>query len=116
MTVQNQATSSKTDLEELQNIINRATSVISALEGSHGWDIVLEDMQALARKLDDSWQYIKTDEHFTEARITKMAVVKVINLLNDYKHDKMFALSQIESLTDKRNKTSGDYDGETKED
>ena len=80
--------------KDLQDIINRCQSVVDSLENSGGWSIVLDDFEEQRNRLDDTWQNVSDEKAWFEYRITKLAVMKVLNLVDDYKSDMKLALDQ----------------------
>ena len=81
--------------EYLQDIINRCDLVINGLESSGAWTIVLEDVEETRQRLDDTWQNISNEKQWYEFRVTKMAVMKIINLIDDYKNDLKTASEEL---------------------
>lgn len=85
-------------LSDLQEIVNKCDTIINGLAPSIAWQTALEDFKAERQRLDDTWQYITDDKKWFEFRVTKLAVDKIINLVEDYKKDKQKALSEIDML------------------
>jgi hypothetical protein len=98
LTTTSQSKDSQQLSEELQTLINRCQLVIDHLENNPAWDIVLEDMALQKKQLDDNWQFISDVEKWKEFRITKMAVMKITNLIDDYKSDKEKAIQEKYAL------------------
>ena len=69
--------------------------VINGLESSGAWTIVLEDVEETRQRLDDTWQNISDEKQWYEFRVTKMAVMKIINLIDDYKNDLKTASEEL---------------------
>ena len=69
--------------------------VINGLESSGAWTIVLEDVEETRQRLDDTWQNISNEKDWYEFRVTKMAVMKIINLIDDYKNDRLVASDEL---------------------
>ena len=82
----------------LLDIINRSSAVINGLAGNGAWDIVLGDVEKQRKNLDDNWQFVSDDKKMHEFRVTKMAVMKILNLLQDYTHDKELAQNELHTL------------------
>lgn len=78
----------------LQDVINRCQLIIDGLENNGAWLAVLEDFNEQRQRLDDTWQNVSDDKAWYEYRITKLAVMKVLNLVEDYKSDMKVALEE----------------------
>lgn len=85
-------------VSDLQDIVNKCDTVINGLAPSIAWQTVVEDFKVERQRLDDNWQNISDDKVWAEAKITKMAVNKIISLVDDYKNDRTLALKEIDDL------------------
>lgn len=85
-------------IDGLKDIVNRCQLILDCLEGNDGWLKVIDDFTAERQRLDDNWQFVNEDKQWIEWRATKMAVMKVLNILEDYKADKKLALEEIFKL------------------
>jgi hypothetical protein len=81
-------------IEGLQQVINRSQQIVDGLSGNAAWDGVLEDFEHERQRLDDSWAYVTDPAKMIEFRAAKMAVVKVLNIIDDYKRDINTALEE----------------------
>ena len=82
-------------IERLQGTVNRNQQIIDGLENNPGWEGVVEDLSRERKRLDDTWQYVTDEKKWLEFRVTKLAVMKILNLIDDYKQDKVTALNEI---------------------
>lgn len=98
--------------EVLMKIVNRSQTVINGLTESPAWGIVLEDITAHCKELDNTWQYVSDDKKMHEFRITKIAVMKILNLINDYKSDMQRASQELKSLVSPETTIEKDVDNE----
>ena len=105
----NQKTQSKT-LEDKRNIASRCQQIIDGLEGNGAWELVLEDFEKQRKRLDDTWQFVKDNDKWYEYRITKLAVNKILTLIDDYKKDMNLATSEIAELENTDNSIIRDVD------
>lgn len=101
--------------ENLETIARRAGAIVSGLEDSSAWKLVLEDFGKEIKRLDDTWQYIYEDKEWYEYRITKMAAMKVANLIEDYKHDLNRASEELKALENPATHIQKDIDNEGEE-
>ena len=97
-------------IKEAQAIVDNAQYIIDGLIGNGAWERVLEDFQKERQRLDDTWQFVQEDKRWYEYRITKMAVLKIVNLIGDYRQDKETALSRIQDLIDTEDRIPKDVD------
>jgi len=86
---------------DLQERVNRNQYIIDGLRDNGAWVKVIEDVEQQRKRLDDRWQYVSDPAKMNEFRITKMAVMKVINLLSDYEFD----MKQAQEVLSKINNT-----------
>jgi len=99
----------------LLGIINRSQTVINGLEECGAWKLVVEDIEKQCKNLDDNWQFVDDEKKLREFRITKMAVLKIKNLIDDYRFDMERATRELKSLVDKKNNIQKDVDNEGEE-
>ena len=83
---------------QLERRRDRAQTIIDMLGSSGAWDMVLEDFEVERKRLDDTWQLVTDEKRWYEYRVTKMAVLKIVNLLEDYKHDRDTASMELKDL------------------
>jgi len=102
--------------ETLDNIERRSGLVISGLENSSSWKLVLEDFGKEVKRLDDSWQYIYDEKQWYEWRVTKLAAIKVVNLIEDYKQDLDRAKEELKIINNPKTHINKDVDAEGDED
>lgn len=96
--------------DNLREKIRRASTVIEELQTSQGFKILLEDHMATKKMLDDNWQ-LQTDlEKLKEMRITKLAIMSVVNTLQAYMYDKAQAEKELYVLDNPDSTTHRDYD------
>lgn len=100
------------ELQSLQEIVNHSQYIIDGLQGNTAWEEVLKDFQQERQRLDDNWQYVSDPAKMNEWRVTKMAVMKIINMLADYEQDKLRALAEIQALKNPDKEIIRDYDNE----
>lgn len=65
------------------------------MEHNQSWEFVLEDLSKQQKHLDDTWQFVKDEKQWFEYRITKLATMKLLNLVDDYKADMQRAETEI---------------------
>lgn len=98
---ENQQTGHETQeqaLDRLRGVVNKASIVIDNLEHNAGWEKVVEDMNEQKKRLDDTWQFISDEKKMQEYRITKIAVMKILNIIDDYRNDKAIASGEIYTI------------------
>jgi hypothetical protein len=98
------------DKDRLQDVINRSDLIINGLEHNRSWELVVEDLGKQQQKLDDSWQYVTDEKKWLEYRITKLATMKLLSLIDDYKNDKGLAQKELFLLENPDKAIQKDYD------
>ncbi len=86
------------EIEEAQKIVNRSQTIIDGLRNNQAWEMVIEDFKDERQRLDDTWQYITDEKKWYEYRVTKMAVMKIINMISDYEADMKTAAGKIDKI------------------
>ncbi len=88
-------------ITELKQRIEECEKVIFELDNSPVWQIVLKDLEAQRKMLDDNWQEITDPLKLQKARELKFAVLHILNLKQKYTDelkDKKRELKQFQSL------------------
>lgn len=98
--------------ENLDRTARRSAEVVSAIGDNGAWKIVLEDMEAQRKGLDDNWQFVSDPAKLLEFRVTKMAVMKIINLVNDYRLVGEAAKAELNKINNPEENIDKDVDGE----
>ena len=75
--------------------IAQCNLVITGLENNDSFKQVLKDFDAQRRMIDDNWQYISDPAKLEEMRITKLAVLSLLNIIDNYKHDLQKAQEEL---------------------
>ena len=96
-------------IERLQGIVNRNQLIIDNLEHNAGWEGVVEDLSKHKQMLDDTWQYITDEKKWLEYRVTKLAVMKVLNVIDDYRADKSRATQELYEIEHPEKVIKKDY-------
>ena len=106
----NNETKEQVRQENLDRIARRSAEVVSGIGDNGAWKIVLEDMEAQRKGLDDNWQFVSDPAKLLEFRVTKMAVMKIINLVNDYKLVGESARAELEKIKNPEENIDKDVD------
>lgn len=85
--------------------ISKAQTVVEQLESLEAWKYVVEDFQNQVDMIDKNWHFISPEEKsangvnkLSELRLTKMASLSLVNLLDSYKYQAEQATAQLEAL------------------
>jgi hypothetical protein len=89
--------------------VNKSSIAIDNLGKNPGWEIVLADISEQKKRLDDTWQFISDEKKMQEYRVTKIAVMKILNIIDDYRADKDTALEEIYRIENPDKIISKDY-------
>jgi len=111
-----QRTQKEQTRNELQRIINRSQTIISGLSDNDAWGLVLEDFGNQVKELDSNWQFVNDDKKMYEFKVTKMAAMSVLNLIENYRFNLTKAISELKATEDKVNNIDKDFDTEGAED
>jgi len=92
--------------------IEECTTVINEIGSNPAWKIILGDMEYDRKRLDDNWQNIIEETKLKEARILKMAIMHLVNIVRKYEHDLVSSQEELEKLDNPGTIINKDYDGE----
>lgn len=97
-------------IESLQQRISKCNRIVSGLENSAAFIEMIEDFKETKNKIDDNWHLVKEQENLDQMRITKLAIVSIINTIQNYKHDKELAYAELTKLQNPNEMVNKDYD------
>jgi len=100
--------------EMLSRRIDECETVISEIDNSGLWKIVLRDMEEQKKMLDDSWQDITDPLKIQKARELKFATLHIVNLRDKYEEEMKSKQKELAQLQNYKNEITKDYDNETK--
>lgn len=89
--------------------ISRCDVVINAIKSNTDWAIVLDDLSKERQRIDDSW-HLSTENGLLDLRVTKMAVMYLINLIQIYEKDREAASKRLHQIREPETHSSGYYD------
>lgn len=110
---QNVQTRSREDL--LLDIVNKSQAVVNFLSEGGAWNIVLDDFKAQIKELDDTWQFVKDDQQMYQFKVTKMAAMSVVNLIDTYRLNSQRASEELKTLLNPDKSIQKDTDNEGEE-
>jgi hypothetical protein len=97
-------------IEDLNKRIAKCNRMIEGL-GNHGPFLeMLEDFKLTRQRIDDNWQLVSDEKKLQEMRITKLAIMSVINIVEDYKHDLSKAQEELVKIENPDAIIHKDYD------
>jgi len=96
--------------QELQDKVSRCNMILRELENNQGFRAMLEDFNKTRMNIDNNWQFIFEPDKLQEMRVTKMAVMSILNMLESYEHDKNTAAAKLVELDNEDKIISGDFD------
>jgi hypothetical protein len=100
--------------DELVRQIGECTEVVKGLESNRAWQIILKHLGEQRQLIDDNWHMLIDDKKLAEARVTKFAVMHLLNLKKSYEEDLKNATEQLQRLDSPKEEILKDYDGEIK--
>ena len=99
-------------IDAAKKILNRSQHIVDGLKNNEAWDMVLEDIKSERQRLDDTWHLLTDEKKWYEFRVTKMAVMKIINMISDYESDMKLAASEIDKVKHSADQIPHDVDNE----
>lgn len=88
------------DKDFLQRKVNRNSIIVSELKNSQAWSYIVEDFNLEKQRIDDSWAVVSDPANLQELRITKLAIMQILNMASAYEHDLKVASEQLEKADD----------------
>lgn len=76
-------------IEELQAKISRCQAIINGLENNESFNMLIQDLKKNIEIIDGNWHLVPVVEHgkLLELRVTKLAAVTLINIIDGYRND-----------------------------
>ena len=106
----NQKSLEPNEEQELNDLIRKNQYIVTGLKENTAWMSVIRDVTEQGKKLDDTWQYVSDAHKMAEFRITKLAIVKILNLIPDYEADIKLAQEQISKIVNVEEEIPADVD------
>lgn len=97
---------------DLREKIRRANIVIKELPLSNAFQILLEDFSAQKKLIDDNWHLVSDDQKLKEFRVTKFAVMTLLNTIQNYENDLKMATTELDKLENPDKIIGKDYDSQ----
>lgn len=98
--------------DQIQSDITRVESIVNGLKGTECWNAVLEDSKRQAESLDTRWCWCKDTEEFQEMRVTKMAILYILDLVSMYERELEVSRRELNDLVSADTNISKDVDNE----
>lgn len=101
------------DLESL--LLDRITdcdAVLKHLDGCPAWRVIIADLDAQKKMIDDNWHQTNDEKKIAEFRITKFAIMHLINIKKKYEDDLNDAQTKLFQLRNQVTNIMKDYDSE----
>lgn len=92
--------------------INRCNEIITGLEGNNAFKLALEDFEKQKKRIDDYWQYENDPKNLESLKITKLATISVLNIVDNYKYDLKKAKQELYQLDNPDKTVMKDWDEE----
>jgi hypothetical protein len=100
------------DENQLLIKIQDCQEIISNLEKSRAWKVIVKDCREKAKFIDDNWQDITDETTLNNMRVKKSAIKYILDLSNNYQDDLDFAQRELEKRRNPDKEISMDYDTE----
>lgn len=96
----------------LREKIRRSNIVVKELPVSGAFQIILEDLAAQKKMIDDNWHLVADETKLKEFRITKFAVMTLLNSVQSYENDLRLATQELDKLDNPDKIIGKDYDSQ----
>jgi hypothetical protein len=103
-------------IDRKQQLIEKITeceTVVRGVENSEAWKIILKDIDSLRAKIDDNWAMQFDSKKLDEMRVTKFAVMYLLNIINSYKSDLEIAKKEMYAIDNPNTVLNKYYDSES---
>ena len=97
---------------DLREKIRRANIVVKELPVSGAFQILLEDFASQKKLIDDNWHLVADETKLKEFRITKFAVMTLLNTVQNYENDLRMATQELNKLENPDTVIGKDYDSQ----
>jgi len=99
--------------DELIRRIDECQTVVKELENSTAWKIIIKDLEMQRKLIDDNWHLVTDEKKLQEFRITKFAIMQLLNTKYKYEEDLKATQEELEKFDNPNKEISKDYDNET---
>lgn len=101
--------------DELVRKISECTEVVEQVRNSNAWKIIYRDLEDTRKKIDDNWHLLSEEDskQRAELRITKLATMQLLNLIDNYEHDAQLANMELHKIRNPNTVLNKYYDGES---
>lgn len=88
--------------EQLLSKVSRNSTVVAELRSSNAWNLIKQDLEERKVEIDNAWAYIPDSdiEKLRELRISKLAILHILSLQENYEHDLLKAQELLSQADD----------------
>ena len=97
---------------DLLQKIQDCNDVLSHLESCPAWKVITKDLQEQRKLIDDNWHREGDEKKVKEFRITKFAIMHLLEIRDKYEQDLKTAEEELRKYQNKENEITKDYDPE----
>ena len=98
--------------EQLIVRIGECSLVVDKLNNDKAWKIILGDLDALRKQIDNSWQEIQDPQKLERARVMKYAITHLMNTKKNYEEELIAAQEELRKIQNTQTDIVKDYDNE----
>jgi hypothetical protein len=98
--------------QQLIDKISECELVVREVDRSEAWKIILKDIDQMRQKIDDNWAMQFDSKKLDEMRVTKFAVMYLLNIINAYKSDLDIAKKELHAIDNPNTVLNKYYDNE----
>ena len=85
--------------------------LVGEIDSQRSWQLALAEIENQIDVLDSNWQSV-TKEKFYEMQVTKIGLMSVLNLVDEWKEELAGLLEELEAEEHPDKVQQGDYDNE----
>jgi len=93
--------------------ISDCDEVLKHLDNCPVWRIIVEDLDEQKKIIDDNWHTLTDEKQIQECRITKFAIMYLLNIRAKYESNLEKAQRELREYTNQDKEIIKDYDTET---
>jgi hypothetical protein len=93
--------------------IAECEEVINHLADCPAFKVITRDLDAQKKLIDDNWHQCIDEKKLQEFRVTKFAIMHLVNLKDSYEGDLKTSKEELAKLRNTENEITKDYDTET---
>jgi transcription termination factor NusB len=96
--------------EQLASRMAHCKTIIEGLKHYEPFQMLLKDVEETRKRIDSSWHLATDEKQIAELRITKLAIMEILGMVDHYQADYDKALKQLAEISSPEEIVQKDYD------